>query len=63
VGWVAGAVAWVQDNRFGIAFDAQIDPKLARAGQMPSPDADANFVPIRPLAVLKVPPPSSLRKV
>ena len=25
-GWVAGAVAWVQDNRFGIAFREDIDP-------------------------------------
>lgn len=30
IGWVEGVVAWVQDNRFGIAFAEQIDPKLAR---------------------------------
>jgi hypothetical protein len=30
VGWVAGVVAWVQDNRFGIAFAEPIDPKLVR---------------------------------
>lgn len=30
IGWVAGAVAWVQDNRFGIAFSREIDPKLVR---------------------------------
>ncbi len=30
VGWVEGAVAWVQDNRFGIAFAEEIDPKAAR---------------------------------
>lgn len=63
VGWVRGAVAWVQENRFGIAFDTQIDPKLARAASFPSPDADANFVPLRPLAALKAAPPSALRKV
>lgn len=31
IGWVEGSVAWVQDNRFGIAFRDEIDPKIARA--------------------------------
>ncbi|MEJ2410057.1 MAG: PilZ domain-containing protein [Novosphingobium sp.] len=31
VGWVEGSVAWVQENRFGVAFREDIDPKLARA--------------------------------
>jgi hypothetical protein len=31
LGWVDGAVAWIQDNRFGIAFTQPIDPKLVRA--------------------------------
>ena len=31
IGWVEGSVAWVQDNRFGIAFHDEIDPKVARA--------------------------------
>lgn len=30
IGWVEGAVAWVQDNRFGVAFREEIDPKVAR---------------------------------
>jgi len=30
IGPVQGVVAWVQDGRFGIAFAAEIDPKLAR---------------------------------
>ncbi|MDA7787713.1 PilZ domain-containing protein [Sphingomonadaceae bacterium] len=30
IGWVDGNVAWVQDNRFGIAFADEIDPKLPR---------------------------------
>jgi hypothetical protein len=30
IGWVEGSVAWVQDNRFGIAFREEIDPKVAR---------------------------------
>ena len=38
IGWVEGAVAWIQDNRFGIAFVEDVDPKLARApvGEGPS---------------------------
>lgn len=31
IGWVEGTVAWRQDNRFGIAFVEEIDPKRARA--------------------------------
>ena len=30
IGWVMGSVAWVQDNRFGVAFADEIDPKLVR---------------------------------
>ena len=31
IGWVEGSVAWKQENRFGIAFVDEIDPKMARA--------------------------------
>ncbi len=31
IGWVEGTVAWVQEDRFGVAFRDEIDPKLARA--------------------------------
>lgn len=31
VGWIEGAVAWIQDNRFGVAFHDEIDPKVVRA--------------------------------
>lgn len=31
IGWIDGGVAWVQDNRFGIAFDNEIDPISVRA--------------------------------
>lgn len=31
IGWIEGTVAWVQDNRFGVAFREEIDPKVARA--------------------------------
>lgn len=31
IGWVDGIIAWVQEERFGIAFAREIEPKLARA--------------------------------
>lgn len=31
IGWVTGSVAWVQDDRFGVALHDEIDPKVARA--------------------------------
>ena len=31
IGAVGGNVAWVQDQRFGIAFDEEIDSQLARS--------------------------------
>lgn len=30
IGQVQGSVAWVQDNRFGIAFDEEVDSQKAR---------------------------------
>ncbi|HWU01605.1 MAG TPA: PilZ domain-containing protein [Novosphingobium sp.] len=35
LGQVDGVVAWVQDTRFGIAFDTPIDPKAARLAAAP----------------------------
>lgn len=31
IGWVEGSIAWVQDNRCGVAFREEIDPLVARA--------------------------------
>jgi hypothetical protein len=58
IGWIEGSVAWVQENRFGIAFHDEIDPKVARA-PLTTPGASANL--------LRLPtdraPPASLRKL
>lgn len=44
-GWTDGTVAWVQDNRFGIAFRQEIDPVAARGSTAPAPQQpDANVV-------------------
>lgn len=43
IGWVEGSVAWIQENRFGIAFHEEIDPKVARASQA-APGANASLL-------------------
>jgi hypothetical protein len=30
IGWVEGSIAWVHNERFGVAFREEIDPKVAR---------------------------------
>jgi len=37
IGWVEGSVAWIHQDRFGVAFRSEIDPRLARA---PAPEGD-----------------------
>lgn len=63
IGWVDGSVAWRQDNRFGIAFIEEIDPKLARAAA--AGDGEPNHT--APTFTRNAPPagpdPSRLRKI
>ena len=58
IGWVEGAVAWVQDTRFGIAFREDIDPQLARAPVDPGEGTPRFARP--PLAAFN---PGAMRKV
>ena len=63
LGWVDGSVAWKQDERFGIAFVDEIDPKLARA---PVADGGEYSTPrFTRTAGVAAPPldPSRLRKI
>jgi hypothetical protein len=50
IGWVAGSVAWIQDNRFGVAFREEIDPRVARAqiGEAPVDDTPRHLRPPPP---------------
>ncbi|MBU6395468.1 MAG: PilZ domain-containing protein [Sphingomonadales bacterium] len=59
IGWVEGVVAWIQENRFGIAFLEDIDPKLAREPIVPKADQTPRFV--KP--VLAAVDPARLRKI
>lgn len=64
IGTVGGTVAWVQDNRFGIAFDAEIDSQLVRRPLQPTGDPAA--VLQEPSWAHRAPPapePSQLRKI
>lgn len=46
IGWVDGTVAWVQDNRFGVAFTEEIDPREARS---PLGEGAAGLAQARPV--------------
>jgi len=58
IGWVTGRVAWIQDNRFGIAFVDDIDPLLPRA-TIEAPKETPRYLK----SALAVPDPRSLRKL
>ncbi|TCM16982.1 PilZ domain-containing protein [Novosphingobium sp. PhB165] len=61
IGWVPGAIAWVQDNRFGVAFGTEIDPKLARVTVGAAEDATPRFV--RTHEALYSPDTAAMRKI
>lgn len=65
VGAVKGTVAWVQDQRFGIAFDEEIDSQAARA---PANDGGVQSSGSNPVSYAhRAPPapkdPANLRKI
>lgn len=64
VGIVCGTVAWVQDNRFGIAFDEEIDSQQARRPVVDSEPANPAMLE-RSWAHRAPPPPDplDLRKI
>lgn len=65
IGAVNGTIAWVQDNRFGIAFDEEIDSQQARRPLGPGADpADARIVERSWVHRAPPPPgPAQLRKI
>ncbi|MCX9145871.1 PilZ domain-containing protein [Erythrobacter sp. WG] len=64
IGTVEGTVAWVQDNRFGVAFDEEIDSQKARR-PIQSGDEALGVVQARSWAHKAPPPPhwTQLRKI
>jgi hypothetical protein len=64
IGSVAGSVAWVQDNRFGIAFDEEIDSQLARRPLQADEHAPATMIKASWAHRAPPPPePGKLRKL
>lgn len=64
IGAVAGTVAWVQDNRFGVAFDEEIDSQRARRPAQGVEDHVA--IVAQPSWAHRAPPPPApgkLRKI
>jgi hypothetical protein len=60
IGWIEGVVAWIQDNRFGIAFVDEIDPKVARE-PITNPNSEGAPRFVRP--VIANTDPARLRKI
>lgn len=64
IGTVGGTVAWVQDNRFGIAFDEEIDSQKARRPLQTAEDPAAAVVKASWAHRAPPPPhPTQLRKI
>lgn len=64
IGAVSGTVAWVQDNRFGIAFDEEIDSQKARRPVQGDDNPPATI--LQPSWSHRAPPPpepGKLRKI
>lgn len=64
IGKVDGSVAWVQDNRFGIAFDEEVNSAMARkpsgeAETVTAPEAQSSWAHRAP----PPPKPETLRKI
>lgn len=61
---VQGTVAWVQDDRFGVAFDEEIDSQLARRPPQDANDATSRMIERSWAHRAPLPPqPENLRKV
>ena len=63
IGWTDGSVAWVHDNRFGIAFAHEVDASLARSRHS-NPDEGHTPRFVRPSSLdPSAPDTSRLRKI
>lgn len=61
IGWTRGVIAWIQDNRFGIAFAEPVNPRLAR--DMPAAPGAGETTPRYVKPPLPGVDPSRLRKI
>ncbi|WP_240504348.1 PilZ domain-containing protein [Tsuneonella mangrovi] len=63
VGEIEGNVAWVQGNRFGIAFNVEIDPKAPRTAVAATPNDMASPRYTRPAGIAPLGEAEKLRKL
>jgi hypothetical protein len=65
IGAVGGTVAWVQDSRFGVAFDEEVDSQQARRPLQPTDETAAAAIIERSWVHRAPPPPepTQLRKI
>ncbi len=64
IGVIGGTVAWVQDNRFGVAFDEEIDSQQARRPLQVTDQPAVELVkPSWAHRAPRPPLPSQLRKI
>ena len=64
IGEIGGTVAWVQDNRFGVAFDEEIDSQKARRPLQTAEEPGTGIVKASWAHRAPPPPePSQLRKI
>ena len=64
IGKIMGCVAWVQDQRFGIAFDEEVDSQRARSPAVGGAESKTTYGGLS--SAHKAPPtpkPTNLRKV
>jgi hypothetical protein len=59
IGEVMGSVAWVQDDRFGIAFDEEVDSQQARRPLGAEIDPAVSL--LQPSTAHRAPPPPQLQ--
>lgn len=63
VGWVEGTVAWVQDNRFGVAFAEEVDPTAIRVAPAAPALPEANTRILKRLYAAPQPARGPARKI
>lgn len=64
IGKIMGSVAWVQDQRFGIAFDEEVDSQRARIPTVGNAESQTTYSGISSAHKAPPPPaPTKLRKV
>lgn len=63
VGTIGGSVAWVQDDRFGVAFDEEINSQLVRRPLVSTDESSTNVTKLSRVHRAPRPRQGALRKI